>query len=247
MNKISVIIIAKNEETDIRECLESVNGFDEIVLIDSGSTDKTVQIAGLYTDKIYKRDFDDFSSQKNFGVSKAKNDWILSLDADERLSPKLSEELLSVPLEKMAGYRIKRSTYIFGKLMRYGGHQKDFPLRLFDRRRGSFVQPIHEYVKTEGEVGLIHQPLLHYSSRNLKEYFEKLMLYTGMEARYASDKAALSVYARMIVCPLVRFTQRYILELGFLDGPKGLLFYLLSSFYELSRWFKLLRFKLHRT
>lgn len=232
MNKVSVIIITRNEEDRLQRCLEAVKGFDEVVVIDSESTDKTADIARRYTDRVFTRKFDDFSSQKNFGLSKCRNDWALSIDADELVTEKLKHAIADADLSVNSGFRIKRVTYIFGRLLRYGGHGRDFPLRLFDKNKGGFVQPIHEFADISGKIGIIKEPLAHYSSGDLDEYMKKLNFYTDLEADLlVSGKASFS-YARLCLRPVLRFLQRYVLQAGFLDGGEGFAFYSLSGLYD---------------
>ncbi len=238
MEKVSVIVITKDEELSLKECLESVKDFDEIIVVDSGSSDKTVDIAKEYTTKVFNREFDDFSSQKNFAIAQCKNNWVLSLDADEVVSKEFKDRIRKIKLNDKAGYRIKRDTYIFGKLLKYGGHCNDMPLRLFNKRKGDFLQPIHEFVKISEPTGLIYEPILHYSSHDLNEYIKKLNLYTDLEVKFLLERNCRFYYARMLLYPVLKFIQRYLLQRGFLDGFEGLAFYILSGFYEFVKWIK---------
>jgi len=238
MEKISVVIITKNEEKAIRRCLDSIKDFDEIVIADSGSSDDTLKIAAEYTEKTFIRDFDDFSSQKNFALSKCRNEWVLSLDADEVVSDELKNRIGSLTPNQEAGFRIRRQTYIFKKLMKHGGHSKDLPLRLINKNRGRFVQPIHEFFKVEGEVGLIEEPLMHYSSEDLGEYFHKFNLYTDLEADFMQSQGVKFSLWSLVLKPPLRFFQRYWLQKGFLDKLEGFLFYTLSGFNEFVKWVK---------
>ncbi|MCM8782574.1 MAG: hypothetical protein NC828_05960, partial [Candidatus Omnitrophica bacterium] len=160
-------------------------------------------------------------------------------DADEVLSLELQEKIKSLEPNKFSGYRIKRNTYIFNRLFKYGGHAYDYPLRLFNKRKGArFHQPIHESLKISGEIGFIKEPILHYSFSTINEYLYKLNLYTDLEARFLQEKnVAFSWYA-MFFRPLAKFFQRYFLQLGFLDGKEGFIFYALSGMYEFVKWAK---------
>jgi glycosyltransferase involved in cell wall biosynthesis len=235
---ISVAIITLNEEDSIEYTLKSAQWANEIVVVDSGSTDKTIDIAKQYGSKVFVREFDDFSSQKNFAISKCSNKWVISLDADEVVSPQLEERLKGFMSEDKTGYRIKRQTYIFGRLMKQGGHDKDAPLRFFNKEKASFNQPIHEYVEIEGNIGLIEEPIVHYSSRTISEYMKKLNLYTALEAEYMFKKKTKFSHVSIFLKPLAKFIQRYILQKGFCDGVEGLIFYTLSGFYDFIKWFK---------
>jgi glycosyltransferase involved in cell wall biosynthesis len=238
MEKISVIIITLNEEKNIDRCLESVKSFDEIVVVDSGSTDRTVDIARKYTGTIFHRRFDNFSSQKNFALSKCRNSWILSLDADEFISSHLMKRLENLKPQGEEGYRIKRNTHIFGRLMKYGGHDKDMPLKLFNKSKGIFVQSVHEYVNIAGKIGLINDPIIHYSSRDINEYMLKLNLYTDLEVKCLLQKKKRISYDKVLFYPIARFIQLYILRKGYLDGIEGFVFYSLSGFYDFIKYFK---------
>jgi glycosyltransferase involved in cell wall biosynthesis len=239
MEKISVIIITLNEEKNLGKCLESIKSFDEIVVADSGSTDRTLDMARQYTDKIFHRNFDNFSSQRNFAISKCKNNWVLSLDADEAVSPGLREKLEKFTPDTEAGYRIKRNTFLFGRLMNFGGHDKDVPLRFFDKRTAEFVQPIHEFVKVDGKIGFMEEPIMHYSSRSIDEYMKKLLLYTQIEARFMREKGIEFAFLKAFFYPVIKFFQRYILQSGFKDGMEGFIFYCLSGFYDFVKWIRL--------
>ena len=235
---ISVAIITLNEEDSIERTLKSVQWADEIIIVDSGSTDKTLDIAREYDATVFTRKFDDFSSQKNFAVSKCRNEWVLSLDADEVVSAGLQARLECFVPEDKTGYRIKRDTHIFGRLMKHGGHDRDLPLRLFNKHRGNFVQPIHEYVKVDGSTGFIEEPIMHYSSRTVSEYMDKLNLYTDIEVQFMVEKHSKFSYVDMALKPFAKFCQRYVLQKGFCDGKEGFIFYALSGFYDFMKWAK---------
>jgi glycosyltransferase involved in cell wall biosynthesis len=239
MEKISVIIVTLNEEKNLGKCLESIKSFDEIVVVDSGSTDRTLDIARKYTDKIFNRSFDNFSSQKNFALSKCRNTRILSLDADEVVSSHLMKRLGNVKPQKEAGYKIKRNTYIFGRLIKYGGHDKDMPIRFFNKQKAMFIQPIHEFVQVNGEIGLIEEPIMHYSSASIEDYMRKLFLYTAIEAKFMLEKGIVFSCFKAFFYPVIKFFQRYILQSGFKDGTEGFVFYFLSGFYDFVKWVRL--------
>ena len=233
------MIITKNEAQHIRRCLESVEWAKEIVIVDAFSTDETIAIGRDFTDKIFQNHFQDFSSQKNFALSKCRYNWVLSLDADEVLSPELKEKIKSLDPDGLSGYRIRRQTYIFGRLFKYGGHAHDMPLRLFDKSKEAyFYQPIHESLKISGAIGFIEEPILHYSSSNLDEYMRKLNLYTELDAKFLLEKKVRFSYFKMICKPIAKFFQRYIVQRGYLDGYEGLIFYLMSGFDEFIKWSK---------
>lgn len=236
---ISVVIIVFNEQDRLGGCLDSVDWADEVIVVDSGSTDNTIEIAESKGAKVFYREFDDFSSQKNFAVNKASGEWILSLDADERISDGLSHEIKAA-IERSGhdGYLIPRKNIIFGREMRYGGHQRDQHLRLFRKDKGRFVSPIHEKVEIKGIVGVLKEPIFHYSTPNKKEYMEKLKLYTDLEAKFFVSSGKKVPWYYIFLKPAVTFIRRYFLMRGFLDGKEGFDFYVLSAYYDILKYRK---------
>ena len=238
MEKITVAIITKNEEGVIRQCLETVKWADEIIVVDAYSSDKTVRLCREYTDKIFQNEFIDFSAQKNFALSKAANDWILFIDADEKITPQLKEEISLLVSNECDGYRIPRRNIIFGRHLRYGGHQDDLQLRLFRKNRSRFEKPIHEKVIVDGRIGVLRNYLEHYSTRNLSEYGEKLNLYTDLEAKFMMMQGRTIKKYQFVTNPIAQFLIRYLYKGGYKDGLEGFLFYSLSSFYTFIKYAK---------
>jgi len=235
MNKISAVIIAKNEEEQIAECLESVKWCDEIVvIIDDRTSDQTEVIVRKYTDKVFLQKWLGYGPQKNFGIEKATNDWILSLDADERVSPELAEEVQKV-LENSQhdGYYILFHTYIGDKRLRFGGMQNDWHLRLFKKSKacfgGEFGGAVHERVEIEN-AGHLHHPVIHHTYKNRKEFLEKVKEYSSLEAqRFLKSGAPLSLKDK--IKPFLRFLNIYFRKLGFLDLWLGFVNALYLSYY----------------
>ena len=236
--KFSAAIITYNEESNIERCLKAIQWIDEIVIVDACSSDKTVELCKKYTDKIYFNEFKDFSAQKNFALSKCSHDWVLFIDADEEVSGELKEKLRSLDVGSKAGYKVRRKTFMFKRLMKYGGHSLDAPLRIFDKNRGKFIQPIHEFFKIEGPVGFISEPIMHYSCADIKEHVEKINFYTDLEVHFLSERKVNFCFIKFIFVPVARFLQRYILQRGFLDGREGFIFYVKSGVYDFVKWFK---------
>ncbi len=229
---LSAIIITKNEEQNIRECLEALQFADEIVLVDSGSSDRTVEFAKQCGAKVHARAFDDFSAQKNFALAHAKNEWILSVDADERVSPELAQEVLrSATVAGPAAYRIPRQTYFLKKRFRFSGTQSDKPVRLFKKNTARFEQPIHEYVAVNGLTGELKNPLLHFTTPSVERERQKIEFYTDIEAQFMKDKSVPSskILAFAKTCGI--FAYHYFWKWGFLDGREGFLFAYFSALY----------------
>ncbi|MFH1239386.1 MAG: glycosyltransferase family 2 protein, partial [bacterium] len=183
MTNISACIITKNEENDIRDCLESITWADEIILVDDGSTDKTLEIARQFTDKIYQQAWLGYGKQKQLAVDKASGEWILSIDADERVTPELAEEIQLIAHSSSAtsasadkqltvnGYEIPFRFYFLNHLMRFGGCGREKHLRLFKKAKGRFdEQAIHEGIMVEGEISQLKNYMLHFSYQDKEEY-----------------------------------------------------------------------------
>ncbi|MCK4816068.1 glycosyltransferase family 2 protein [bacterium] len=169
MSTISICIICFNEEKNIRRCLESSTWADEIIAVDSMSQDRTLEIVREYTDKVYQKAWSGYIDQKNFALSKAKSDWVLSIDADEEISQGLQEEIRKEIEKKDAkdGYRIPRLSFYQGRWIKHSGFYPDRQLRLFRRNKGYWVgKRVHERVHVNGEIGLLKSDLLHYPYRN---------------------------------------------------------------------------------
>lgn len=238
ISNLSVFIITKNEEAHIDACIKSASFAAEVVVVDSGSIDRTVEIAGNLGAKVIVHPFRDFSSQKNFALKQTQYEWVFSLDADERITPELENAIREiVRTGKSDGYRIKRVSYIFNRRFVYSGTQYDYPLRLFRRRLGVFEQAIHEVVQVHGGVGRINQPIIHHTFNNAHDYLRRLNLYTGLEVKESllSGKKYQAVLAK----GAARFADIYFRKLGIFDSVEGFVFSVLSAWYEMVKQFKI--------
>lgn len=240
MDNISVIIITYNEEENIRECLEGVKWADEIIIVDSFSTDKTLQICKEYTDKVFQRRWEGFGFQKQFALEQATLDWVLSIDADERVSGELKEEILSNKntLDK-DGYYIPFKFYWLGKQLRFGRCGKERHIRLFRRQKAKFQGFIHEKLLIDGEIGYLKNPIIHVSYKNIADYFNKFNLYSTMVANQRFKEGKKIPFVFQIFASIWDFFNRYIFKLGFLDGIPGFLWASFSSFHRLVKYAKL--------
>ncbi|OGF47643.1 MAG: hypothetical protein A2231_03720 [Candidatus Firestonebacteria bacterium RIFOXYA2_FULL_40_8] len=239
--KISVVIITHNEEINIRRCLESVSFSDEIILIDSFSRDDTCKIASSYTSNIIKRKWEGFSKQKNYGIARARNEWILSVDADEVLSEELKQEIMGLEKTKYEGFYLKRKPYFMGKFIKHCGWYPDKQLRLFKKSSGKFDENklVHEGVLLKGAKGNLKNVLLHFPYKNISGYFEQFNKYTSLAAQqYMRDDRKFSK-SKFLLNPFLTFFKMYILRLGFLDGFAGFCICSLSSFYNFVKYAKL--------
>ena len=239
MNNISAVIITKNEENNIGQCIDALLWADEIVVVDAFSSDRTVEICKKYTKKIFTNDFIDFSSQKNYALSKSANDWILFVDADEKITPELREEISALRADDCEGYYIPRKNMIFGRYMKYGGHQRDLQLRLFRKSRSHFEGPVHERAVVDGRVKPLHGYIEHYSTKSLSDYCKKLNYYTGMEAKMMAEEGMKFSAFQALAKPAGKFIYQYIIQQGFRDGREGFIYYSLSAFYIFLKQIKL--------
>jgi len=223
-NKLSVTIITKNEEFNIAKCLNSVSWADEIVVVDSGSTDNTLNICQDFKCKIIQSDWLGFGKTKQLAVDSASNDWILSVDADEELTPALQKEIqsLSVCSYNNIAYRIRRNSFYLGKLIRYCGWQFDAPLRLFNREMSRFNdKPVHESVVTKQPVAILKNSMNHYTYPTIESHFKKMEFYGEIAAQQMLTKGKGSNLLYAYLRALVKFIKMYFLQFGLLDGVIG--------------------------
>lgn len=233
---LSACIIAFNEADRIGDCLASLAFCDEIVVVDSGSTDATRAIAERAGARVLVRPFDGFRSQKQFAVEQASHDWILSLDADERVDPALRAAIQAAQARGfagVAGYRFARMSEYYGRFLRHGTAYPDRVLRLFDRRRGGWRgdREIHEAVSVEGPVALLAGDLLHHPFRSFLQLLDKKQRYARMMAEHDFARGKRATLAKLVLAPAWRFFRGFVLKAGFLDGWAGLVESFVSANY----------------
>lgn len=231
--KLSVVISAFNEEKKIEDCLKSVYFAQEIILIDNSSSDKTSEIAKKYNAKVFVRENNFMLNiNKNFGFSKANGDWILNLDADERISPQLQKEILkAVKNPEINGYWIPRKNIIFGKWIEGGLWWPDYQLRLFRRGKGKFPEKhVHEYLKVEGETEKLNSPLIHQNYTSIDQYLYKMLnIYVPSEIK---NRDGIKIqWVDSLRYPVEDFLKTFFLQKGYKDGLHGLVLSLLQAFY----------------
>ena len=241
---ISVCIITKNEEKKIRDCLESVRWADEIVVVDSHSTDATVDICRQYTDRIIVRDWRGHIEQKNFAVDSATHPWILSLDADERVSGELGKEIEELinsgQLEKADGYRMPRLVNYAGKWIRHCGWYPGYKIRLFRKDKGRWGgENPHDLVTCKGETRTLKGDLLHYSFDSVSDHLKTIDFFTTISAKEFLKKGKTGGLCSLIFRPIWCFFKMYFLQLGFLDGRAGLSICTLSACHVFVKYTKL--------
>jgi len=245
-NKISTVIITGNEENNIKDCLKSVHWADEIILVDSESKDKTVKIANEFTDKVFIHKWEGYSSQKTYALSLAKNDWILSIDADERVSEDLAKEILETDLDKYNGYFIKRDNYFLGKLIRGCGWGNDMQLRLFKKSETKLSERmVHEKFIVNGSVSKLKNNFSHYSYSNFKDAFIKINNYSSLEANEKVDKKSVNIFT-LLFSPPIHFLHHLIIRKGFLDGIYGVIISYMHMITKLQVLLKIMEIKKNR-
>ncbi|MCL5995553.1 MAG: glycosyltransferase family 2 protein [Chloroflexi bacterium] len=232
---MSVIVITLNEAANIEACLESVKWADEIIVIDSGSSDDTCALARKYTDRVVSHPWEGYSEQKNYGHSLARGDYVLSIDADERVSPPLQSEL-QVMLTREAGalmsaYRIPICDWMFGKLIRHGSWPHQAPVRLYRKGALCWQGTVHEATVVEGQVGRLCHPLYHFSHTSIGSFLEKLNRYTDLEAEEMFQKGRRASLPLALAGAARAFGGQYIRLQGFRDGGHGLILALLMAIY----------------
>jgi glycosyltransferase involved in cell wall biosynthesis len=231
---LTVTLITRNESGNIAAALESVSWADDIVVVDAESTDDTAAIARRFTPRVIVRPWPGFVAQKNFAAEQACHDWILSLDADERVAPALASEIRQVlaPSPREAGFRVPRVSFYLGKWLRSTDWYPDWQLRLYDRQRGRFNGPyVHESVRTSGRVGRMRGELLHYPYRNIADHEQTIDRYTTLWAQQAFERGERASMQQLLVRPPVAFLRNYLLRRGIKDGQPGLVVSVLNSYY----------------
>jgi glycosyltransferase involved in cell wall biosynthesis len=224
MTGLSVTVITKNEANFIRACLDSVRWADEIIVVDSGSTDGTVEICREYTDKIMLTDWPGFGPQKNRALAMATSEWVLSLDADEQVSPELKQEILSAMSfpEDHAAFDLPRRSSYCGRRMRHGGWWPDYVTRLFRRGSARFSDDlVHERLVVDGRIGRLREPLIHAAFENLENVLETMDRYSTIGARMMHDRGKKATMATAILHGFWSFFHTYVVRAGFLDGRAG--------------------------
>jgi glycosyltransferase involved in cell wall biosynthesis len=236
---LSVAIITRNEKQNLARTLGSIAWADEIVVVDSGSDDRTEEIARSYRTRFYLEEWKGFAAQKNSALEKCSKEWVLSLDADEALSDELSQEIWELLADDppMDGYALPRRNLFLGRWMRHGGFYPDLKVRLFRRGAAEFEpRPVHETVHFPGRAGRLRGDMVHNAYPTLATYIAHMDRYSTLGAEHAlmagKRTATLSAFlAQTVVNPLFTFLYNYVLRLGFLDGREGLLLHLYHSVY----------------
>lgn len=243
MSSVSVVIITLNEEANISACLDSADWADEIIVLDSGSTDRTLEICREKGIETHYQAWAGYSGQKNAACALATGDWILSLDADERVTPELASEIRKIAAENSGdidGYFVLRKVFYRNKWLRHGGFYPEKVLRFFRASKGNFAErAVHEVIKVEGRTAMINQDLEHYTYTGVSDYLDRMQKYSTLSAEEYYINGRKTGPLRMLGRAFFTFFQMYFLKRGFLDGYEGFLMAVLYGFYTFVKYAKL--------
>ncbi|HEY4876694.1 MAG TPA: glycosyltransferase family 2 protein [Puia sp.] len=233
---ISAIILTKNEEKNIEDCLDSISWCDEKIIIDDHSSDKTVEIANKKNAKVYTRSmYNNFSDQRNYGLEKAKGDWIFFIDADERVSSALWYEIMahtSEAIEEYTGFYIKRQDTMWGKVLKHGETGNISLLRLAKKGYGEWEGSVHERWNIKGKTAILKNSLDHFPHQTIAEFLREINFYTDLRAEELFKKKIKSNWLSIIVYTKAKFFVDYVIKAGFLDGLEGLVFAFMMSLHS---------------
>lgn len=242
MSQISVIIITLNQESNIVPCLETVRWADDIVIVDSGSQDRTLELARDFTDRIFTIKWPGFGAAKNYALDQARGEWVFSLDTDERVPKALRDEILAaIKIRgRFTGYRVPRKNYFGNRWIKRLGWYPDHTLRLFRRDAGRFRErAVHEEVLVNGPVGLLQNALDHYSYASVSDYIARQDRYARLAAQEMLQEGRLPRAGELFWRPFGHFLKLYFLRLGFLEGRLGYTLALLFSLYTFLKYYYL--------
>lgn len=256
--KISCLILTKNEEENISDCIRSVMFCDEIIIIDDNSTDNTVKIAKKLGVKVYRRNMNkDYASQSNFALAKANNEWTLMIDADERVTKKLKREIQLTVMpdidpasqtdkiphqvrdDNIAAYRIPRQDFFLGKKLNYGETGGAYVTRLVNKNKAKWERRVHPKLKVNGQIGILKNPILHYPHNSVSEFVESVNRWSSWHALSLSEERKSSYFLKIIFWPFGKFLKNYLLKKGYLDGTYGFVHAILMSFHSFLAWSEL--------
>jgi glycosyltransferase involved in cell wall biosynthesis len=244
--KISAAIIARNESENIPDAIKSLDFVDQIVVADTGSADDTMEIARNLGAEVHRVEFEGFGKTKNKALGYCSGDWILFIDADERVTPELAKQIKNIDCSNNApaGFEINRLTYFLGKPIRHSGWYPDYILRFFKRGNGRFTSNlVHEQVAVEGPVHKLDGLLLHYSYKDIEQYLDKMNEYSSLSAREMHEKGKRFNPLDPLIRPGLIFIKMFIFKAGFLDGFHGFILAVLSSYHVFIKYIKLFRLR----
>lgn len=232
---ISAVIITKNEESNIVDCVETIDFCNEIVVIDDNSDDRTVEIAKKLGAKVFKRSLNgDFSAQRNFALSKVKNEWVIFIDADERVPKELQKEILDTILTEnsIKGLYLKRYDYLWGQRLSHGEIGSLTFLRVIKKTAGKWKGSVHEVLETKGSTKLLKNALLHFPHPSITEFLEAINIYSSIRAKELFQQKKKVSYLEIFTYPTLKFLQNYVLRMGLLDSMPGLIVAIMMSLHS---------------
>jgi glycosyltransferase involved in cell wall biosynthesis len=238
---ISAVVLTKNEEKNIKACLASLSFCGEIIIVDDNSADKTVKIAKKLGAKVYSRDMnEDYSAQSNFGMKKAKGEWILFVDADERVSGDLTDEIkLAVKNKDVDGYYLTRTNYMWGKWLKHGEIGAFKSIRLIRKGAGKWKRRVHPKFVTSGNILQLVNPIFHYPHQSMRRFVESINRWSSWHALANFEEGKHSGLIKIFFWPPLKFINNFVFKLGFLDGIYGFLLAMMMSFHSFLSWSKL--------
>lgn len=242
MNKLSAIVITLNVEQQIETCLSSLSFVNEIIVVDSGSTDRTVEIAKQFTDYVFITEWKGYAEAKQFAMEKATGDWVLWVDADEQVPEPLAKEIQKrIQNEKLVhGFRVARKAFFLGRWMKHGGWFPGYVVRLFRLEYGRFnTSRVHESLIIDGPIGTLKEPMLHYTDDSLIHYYHKFNKYTTLAAEDLYERGKRAGITDLLFRPMHMFFKMYVFRLGLMDGIEGFLLAVFSSSYVFVKYAKL--------
>ncbi len=231
---ISAVILTKDEEKNLQECLESVKWCDEVILIDDNSTDRTLEIAKKFGAKVFTHSLNnDFAAQRNFGLEKVMGEWVLFVDADERISPDLKKEIMeTIKKNNVNGFYLKRQDFFGGRALKYGETANVRLLRLGRKGKGEWQREVHEVWDIKGNINELKNPLLHSPHQTLSDFIDHVNFHSTLHAQALKKEGVKPSLWRIIFYPKAKFIQNYIFRFGFLDGTQGIIVALMMSFHS---------------
>jgi glycosyltransferase involved in cell wall biosynthesis len=241
---LSAVVLTKNSEGHIADCIASLTFCDDILVLDDNSADKTVKIAKKMGANVLIRALnDDFAAQRNYALGKVKGDWVLFVDSDEIITKELGDEIVNVISDNTSntldGYFLKRQDIFLGHKMHYGEFGRTQLLRLARKNTGSWKRSVHEYWDIAGETGKLSNVILHYSHKNLKDFISSVNRWSTLHTQANSLEGKKSNMSKIIFMPVIHFIKNYLFGLGFLDGMPGFVAAVIMSFHSFLSWSKL--------
>ena len=230
--EVVAIVLTLNEEAHIQDCLASLSWADRTLVVDSQSSDRTVPLAETAGATVVQSPFENYAQQRNVALAQVETDWVFFVDADERATPQLAEEVRQVTVRPEAAWRVPRHNYIFGRLTRGAGWYPDYQLRLFRHGRVRYERPVHEVAVVDGDVGRLRHPLLHYNYRDAAHFHATQRKYSQVEARLLQEQGVRPRFYTPFTQPLRHFWWRFVHLRGYRDGLHGLRLSLFMAYYE---------------